>query len=155
MTDGTNWRCTKGPYLRSRCIRSGIPETATSIYHLSTIMKLQSCYDVADASIYSGGAVFTAQALCTDCDEPYLHCLRMAGGAVRSRQRPGLQPTVREQREADPFDYAVFPRDRVTAESRFTLRVKLIAAVDTQCVGVLASAEIVNHDSKIHKTSPL
>jgi hypothetical protein len=32
MTDGTDWRCTNGPYLRSRCIRGGIPETATSIY---------------------------------------------------------------------------------------------------------------------------
>jgi hypothetical protein len=36
MTDGTNWRCTKGPYLRSRCIRGGIPETATSIYNERT-----------------------------------------------------------------------------------------------------------------------
>jgi hypothetical protein len=44
MTDGTNWRCTKGPYLRSRCIRGGIPETATSIYHLPSTTIKRACH---------------------------------------------------------------------------------------------------------------
>jgi hypothetical protein len=74
---------------------------------------------VFTAKAFVLNVVFTAKAFCTECDEPYLHCFHKAGGAGRSRQRPSLQPTVREQRDAVPLDYAVFPRDRVTAECRY------------------------------------
>jgi hypothetical protein len=60
MTDGTNWRCTKGPYLRSRCIRGGIPKTATSVYHLppdaashSWIWDLSKIYDLLISKTFS------------------------------------------------------------------------------------------------------
>ena len=70
--------------------------------------------------MYSGSVVvFTAQAFCTECGEPYLHRFHKAGGALRSKQRSGPQPTVREQCGAVPSDCAVFSRDRMTAESRF------------------------------------
>jgi hypothetical protein len=35
MTDGTKWRCTKGPSLTAKVLSGGSPETATAIYHLS------------------------------------------------------------------------------------------------------------------------
>ena len=113
---------------------------------------------MTDARIYPWSVVvFTVQAFCIECEEPYLHCLRMVGGAVRSRPRPGLQPTVREQREAVSLDYTVFffRRDRVTAESGVITNKVNSSCRLSICVGGLASAEIVNHDSKVHETSLL
>jgi hypothetical protein len=127
------------PFCTSGCTH--FPSPVNSLIATATEL-LNSCLDVADASMYSESVVlFTAQAFCTECEEPYLHCCHKAGGAHRSRQRPGLQPTFREQRDAVTLDYAVFTHDRVTAESRFigiqkgfTLRVKTVAAGDSQFV---------------------
>ena len=56
---------------------------------IATVTELLNSYsDVIHASMYPRSVViFTAPAFCTECGEPYLHCLHKAGGALRSRQR--------------------------------------------------------------------